>query len=418
MLESIRRVINKFTPKKLLSSLTGAHRLRFLLILLVAFVVFYFLWIYINTYIFKPKAGVDDVKYDMTAAANKVKVGDEFTVSAIVGPDDSTKRVSAVKLDVAFDDAADHVDYLDYSQVPEYFTEEVIKIAEKSATGKTLHLVLVAKKTTAALQESSSSVQLTMKFKAKRSGIVHFKINEDTDQVVGTSSNIVFSPTGTRETTVVICDVNGDCPTITVTPPITAIPITPPADGIALAFSDFRFQGIVTQPASDVNKIKAKITIKKEDNTLVGEQEVEFIASSSGLWNSSPAIFNQLPAGKYKVFVKGNKHLQMKLCAKVNSAGQDCEIGIFTFQPANPYVIKPPSNEVYNVFLAGDLPRYEHQDGAIDSQDLGFLRNNLGSKNDDKVKIADLTLDKIVDTQDHSLPIFVLGLGINQDTDE
>lgn len=107
-------------------------------------------------------------------------------------------------------------------------------------------------------------------------------------------------------------------------------------------------------------------------------------------------------ASGYKLLIKGPKHLSRRFCTPTAS-GAD----YFCAENAGALILRPGLQSFnYSTvpLLPGDLPNPE-QDGVVDSADLAFIRQNLGKKAADVVRVGDLNADGIVDTQDFSLII-------------
>lgn len=109
-------------------------------------------------------------------------------------------------------------------------------------------------------------------------------------------------------------------------------------------------------------------------------------------------------ATNYRIIVKGPKHLAKRFCV-ANPTG-----GYAYFCPPNASSISLGTG--LNEFdfsavqlTAGDLPLGGAQDGVVDSSDLTFIRDNLGVKGAEIIKIGDLNFDGIIDTQDYSMII-------------
>ena len=66
--------------------------------------------------------------------------------------------------------------------------------------------------------------------------------------------------------------------------------------------------------------------------------------------------------------------------------------------------------------LAGDLPEAGgKQNGIVDAYDTTFVRQNLGSTDAGKLKIGDLNLDGIIDTQDYSMVLQSLSIKFDEE---
>lgn len=220
------------------------------------------------------------------------------------------------------------------------------------------------------------------------------------------------------DTTPVIFYVNEAPPTATSTPTSTVIPLptatatpgptnTPiPNGSVGLTFK-LKFQGILSQPKTEYNSMEVRIKLGKSDGTAqTGYKTATFSADLSGVWtNSAPVVFENIPVGTgYKVYIKGPKHLQKKICdaapLETASGTYHCESGrIALANGANTLDF----SKVYQ--LVGDLPV---QNSIVDSYDISLIRNNLGKTDADILKVADLNLDGKVDSQDYSLLISAL----------
>lgn len=171
-----------------------------------------------------------------------------------------------------------------------------------------------------------------------------------------------------------------------------------------------RFQGITSKP-SEVNEILARVKIM-DKRGFSDEHEVEFQAQSDGKWKGTADI--KAPEGEtYKILIKGGKHLQKKVCDKTPT---ELRPAIYSCGDGNMALVTGENNLDFTGIrlIAGDLPLDGDQDGLVDSEDLTFIRQNLGSKDDDVLEVADLNLDDIVDSQDFSLVI----AGLSVKTDE
>ena len=199
-------------------------------------------------------------------------------------------------------------------------------------------------------------------------------------------------------------------PTVTTTPGPTATPgpsaTSMPNGSVGLTFK-LKFQGILSQPKTEYNSMEVKIKLGKPDGVAQTEYKTAtFSADILGIWtNSTPITFENMPVGTgYKVYIKGPKHLQKKICdvnpTETASGTYRCENGrIALANGANTLDF----SKVYQ--LVGDIPV---QNGIVDSYDISLIRNNLGKTDADLLKVADLNLDGRIDSQDYSLLIAAL----------
>lgn len=191
--------------------------------------------------------------------------------------------------------------------------------------------------------------------------------------------------------------------TITTNPTPTVTPTIP--TGKTVLNMKLKFQGITKQPQTQYNSMKVQVMVGK-DGFLSAPQVGTFTADAGGVWNGTVA-FNDVPAGAgYRVYFKGPKHLQKKLCE-----ASPVETAAGTYRCADGKItIKDGQNtldfsKVYA--MVGDLP---DQNGVVDSYDTSYIKLNLGSSDPKVLQVADLNLDGIVDTQDYSLVIASLSI--------
>lgn len=181
--------------------------------------------------------------------------------------------------------------------------------------------------------------------------------------------------------------------------------LTAPVGGTSTLDMKVKFQGILSKPATST--LPVKVTLVYKNAEMIGSQTVTFTAGDGGIWTGS-ATFNGLNyARRFKMFFKGPKHLQKKICEikaiETVQGSYRCKAESFIqlAEGVNPV-------DASGVFLlAGDLPA---QDGIVDSYDISYVRNSLGKTDTKSLEVADLNLDGIVDTQDYSLVIAALSI--------
>lgn len=168
-----------------------------------------------------------------------------------------------------------------------------------------------------------------------------------------------------------------------------------------------RLQGIRNQTFSSQYR-KAKFAVALGGGGMPNNTEFvysDFHYLGNGVFGGV-ATFNAnqvKPNYNYKLIVKGPKHLSRRLCTPNPSGGAQyyCpeSAGAITLMGAG-----IQSFDFASVTLSpGDLPIDGQQDGLVDSSDLAYLRERLGRKDADSVRVADLNFDGIVDSQDYSL---------------
>lgn len=201
-------------------------------------------------------------------------------------------------------------------------------------------------------------------------------------------------------------------PIATVIPTVTATP-TPPIENIEVSIA-MRLQGISTHPKG-ADSIQMDISVLSEDKSIKKEATAQFRANEWGLWKGS-VKFDQINLNnKYKISMKGEKHLKMVICentpaAPIEGTLYTCTNPAITFQTG-----KNDLNFENIILRAGDIA---DQNGVIDSYDLTYIRNNLGSSKQDVLIKADLNLDGILDTQDYALAIRAMDQKLDQKISE
>ncbi len=276
------------------------------------------------------------------------------------------------------------------------------------------------------LMPSNFSDLLIIVFKARsNSGNTNLTIDESfansgfskikTDGTLGVVS---FADSSNFSLSVIISSPSSNTPNLT--PTSTPIPTSTPTptpttegeSGVTLNLK-LKFQGIPQKPANQYNKLTVKITavsssgIKKEANV---DFTADDINDNKGVWLGKVNL-SLTPGSGYRILVKGPKHIQKKVC--VNNPSESypgsyrCAVGEIT--------LKAGVNDLDFsgiLMLAGDLPE---QDGVVNSYDTSLVRNNLRKNDDESLRLADINLDGIVDTQDYSLIIAALSVRADEE---
>lgn len=199
----------------------------------------------------------------------------------------------------------------------------------------------------------------------------------------------------------------------------TIISPTPAIAGNVHLNLKLRFQGIVKSPASgQTMMVNVKVAGGNQPTSSSLTSTTQFAADSAGVW-SGRASFN-LPSGQsnndYRIYIKGPKHLQKKICDNVPSETASgtyrCSVGQISLHDGE-------NNFDFSkiILLVGDIPEQgtTGQNGVVDAFDVSFVRNNLGSKDEKVLAVADLNLDGIVDSQDFSLILASLSIKYDEE---
>src|SRR3989338_1431860 len=163
------------------------------------------------------------------------------------------------------------------------------------------------------------------------------------------------------------------------------------------------FKGIVKDRLLEDKKLKVKVILVDEPSTVEYPFVVDFsYQKESGTWNSFVEISAVDINKKYKFFIKGPMHIQKRICENVPNA--DAGANNYQCSTGNISLVEGENNFDFKdvILMTGDLPM---QDGIVDSADIAKVRQNLGKSDQELLNVADLNLDRVVDTQDYSLAI-------------
>ncbi len=159
-----------------------------------------------------------------------------------------------------------------------------------------------------------------------------------------------------------------------------------------------KFQGIIKKPATNTMAVRVKVGTSDYSTGT-------FTSDDNGIWSGSIG-FNLTPGANNTIYVKGPKHIQKKICAATpteSSPGSyHCANGVITLAAGANNL---DFSGVY--LLVGDLPE---QDGVVNAYDTSLVRNNIGKSDAETLRLTDLNLDGVVDTQDFSLVIAALSV--------
>lgn len=240
---------------------------------------------------------------------------------------------------------------------------------------------------------------ISVKFAIKSSQVTNVSIDTGGNFTkINTDFSLLNVPTSSSGDLIV----NGTTPSAT---PISGIPGESPAAGNVTLNLKLKLQGILSKPQGNNLSIPIKVTIVSASGTKTELPGTATYVDPEAIWTANiPA--NQPAGSKYKVFVKGPKHVQKRICDNTPTetfpGSYHCDIGNITLQAGTNTL---DFSGIY--MLVGDLPK---QDGVVNSYDISLVRNNIGSKDPAVLGLADLNLDGIVDSQDYSLVIAALSI--------
>ncbi|MDA1316979.1 MAG: hypothetical protein O3B87_03050 [bacterium] len=441
----------------------------FLLIVVAIGVIAGLFW-FMNTYIRQFFASEPIVQTVFTPSKSPVNPGDEFSINLQLSGETITAADVYITYT---SDKVQYISEVTqgqsgFSQLTEYFDSppfiEEVEVTDNNDNTKTLHLVLVSEK------GDSDVAQFSLKFKAQpqASGDALFTIDTTRSKLSGSvgtdldSASYISFPDSGNSTTVPIAEgaveptntptpsptitqdqatptptpstssgqatltpdpsvsptetptptptITQDQETPTPTPSTSSGQATPTPTTVAQNSNvtldmKVRLQGVVKQPIEPYRQQEGRVLVQSNDKSFKQEQIITLVANGDGIWTGSVQLTNVPIEKEFNIYVKGSKHLQRKICnlnPTESILGQyDCTTGQIKLKEGTNVV---DMSGVY--VLAGDLPV---QNGIVDSVDIIYIRNNLGSTNPAVVTRADLNFDGIVDTQDYSLVIVALG---------
>lgn len=195
----------------------------------------------------------------------------------------------------------------------------------------------------------------------------------------------------------------GSAPTLT--PTNVPYPSATPTQTIPLVTIKMRLrlQGIYTQPTRSPKTAQVFLVwVRNSDRENPIYKWVTATYDQVGAWFIDDT-WNLVPGDGYKVWIKGEKHLQRKIC---DGKPSDQESGFYhCFDETGQIVIKPGENvlDFSNVIMfAGDIPFKGEGDGVLDAFDLSYIATHFGDTSTD---IGDLNFDGVTDSQDFGIAV-------------
>lgn len=159
-----------------------------------------------------------------------------------------------------------------------------------------------------------------------------------------------------------------------------------------------KFQGITSKVNSSM---KVKVIARTATGNRTSEGEGTFTSADNGVWTGTVTLQNIDLTRDYYLLIKGPKHVQKRVCVATPS---ETSIGSYKCNGADIRFTAGTNNLNLSgiTLMSGDLAT---QDGVVDSYDLSYIINNLGSTDPTVLEIGDVNLNGRVDTQDYSLII-------------
>ncbi len=192
----------------------------------------------------------------------------------------------------------------------------------------------------------------------------------------------------------------GTAPTVTPQYPTATPSVAIPQVTIKMRL---RFQGIYTIPTRNpVSPQVFLVWIRNADRDNPIYKWVTAKYDQTGSWYIEDK-WDLVPGDGYKVWIKGEKHLQRQIC---DGKPSDQESGFYKCGDGNgQIVIRPGENylDFSNVIMfAGDIPFKGESDGILDAFDLAYIATHF---DDTAETIADLNFDGVTDSQDYGIAI-------------
>ena len=162
--------------------------------------------------------------------------------------------------------------------------------------------------------------------------------------------------------------------------------------------------GIFVNPLPPNDILRMKIAVRGGNSTPTIRTEyhnADFLSLGNGVFEGT-VIFDTdtVPIGdQYKILVKGGKFLAKLFCSSNPTVAEtSCASNNGTIRLQQGMNIFDFSQVTLPI---ADLPIADIQDGVLDAHDLSFIRRNLGSIENVILRIADINMDSVIDTQDY-----------------
>lgn len=375
---------------------------KILILLIIGLIVLFFLSNYVNKYVIKSKAEV--LKVNVTFSPNS---GETNFVSIILMPDSSNPdgKIDAIDLKLATEG---DIDILRVG-VAKFYTSES-QGSDSNISSNFLKIYTPDIKNVVYINDA-----LARDNNAKRARMISIPVEIYGDvgksgKLIVESSSIITS-SSEDDNNIIRYELNpSPCES-----GIYKIASESVSSGVKLNLS-LKFQGILRKPLSGFNSMQVAVKLVKEGEDpgiIISSQTGTFTVDDNkvGIWHGT-VIFPNVTSGNFKVYIKGPRHIQKKICENnpkdLGAVGSYyCKIGESIPLDALPQENNLDFSGIY--LLSGDLPE---QNGIVDSYDISYLRNNLGKTGD---TICDINLDGVCDSQDYSLLIQALSVKYDEE---
>lgn len=374
---------------------------KILFLLIIGLIVLFFLSNFVNKYVIKSKAEV--LKVNVTFSPNS---GETNFVLIILMPDSSNPDGKIDAIDIKLATEGD-IDILRVGNVKFYSTES--QSSDTNISGNFIKIYKSDIKNVVYINDGVAKDKNAERAKMVLIPVEIYGNIGDSGKIIVESSSLITSTNDSDD--IVEYELNpSPCES-----GIYNIASESVSSGIKLNLS-LKFQGILRKPLADFNSMEVAIKLAKEgqeSSTIIPSQTGVFTVDDNevGIWHGT-VRFPDLTEGNYKVYIKGPRHIQKKICEDnpqdMGAVGSYyCKIGESVALDALPQENDLDFSGIY--LLSGDLPE---QNGIVDSYDISYLRNNLGKTGN---RICDINLDGVCDSQDYSLLIQALSVKYDEE---
>lgn len=392
-------------------------RLLFLSLVLLASILFFAR--IISQSLMKSQASSYKVDITMLPKTEDYNIGSQATTEVIIMPTEQGAKISAFNLVLSSSGALNFITFGTPVAI-EGSATMAEQIRTVTATSARLAYTITGDAT-----NLPRGVRVPVNFKGIQAGTGKIMVNTTQTQITGLNESMAYEFNTVEEGVYTFTDGGSPSPTggnisptsgnltptgTNISPTGSGTPIITQPGGDMILKLKVKFQGITYQPSSQYNKSKVEVKVAREgftSDTFSGE----FTADASGVWSGSVALKNVSDASNYRVYVKGPRHLQKKVCVAVPE-----ETAGGTYRCSDGQVKLSKGENVLDfskiTMLVGDLP---DQDGVVDSYDISYIRQNLGSTKPEVLEIGDINLDGVLDSQDYSLVIASLNVKYDEE---
>jgi len=381
------------------------NRLKAAFFMLLGIIVVGGFALFLNTYLYKSRASEDKVNIVIDPLAATWAPNTDYNVMARLDPDSVGKRISGFDLTY-------------YASDPVQVVGVGLPVAVGDDSVVFTKVIQTANRVSYVIQGEPLAISVSIPFTVRgvSEGTGMFSFDREKSRIIGDIPSYAYTINGigqaayTFANTVPSPTVNPNVTTIPTNVPITGDPgpsirpTDPPGNTTSAPVGPkvvetmlLKFQGITAEVSQ---KMKVKLTAVSLTG-VKSEVTAEFTSGAGGVWSAHDVVFENIdPNERYYILVKGEKSIQKKVCV-----ARPTETAVGSYSCSNGEINL--ANESLLDFsgiriMAGDL---SPQDGQVDSYDLSFILNNLGSTDANVNNVGDVNLNGRVDTQDYSLLI-------------